>query len=45
VLDALARFRESQDAQGNRLIRNSPGETIAPRNRRLVIDRHDDQFG
>ena len=38
-------FRESQDAQGNRLIRNSPSETIAPRNRSLVIDRHADQLG
>jgi len=36
---------ESQDAQDNRLTRNSPSETIAPRNRSLAIDRHADQFG
>jgi hypothetical protein len=32
-------------AHGERLIRNSPSETVAPRNRRLVIDRHPNQFG
>jgi len=41
-VESLEPFRESQHAQVNRLIRNSPSETIAPRNRSLVIDRHAD---
>jgi hypothetical protein len=44
-LDALARFRESQHAHCTRLTRNSPSETIALRNRSLVIDRNADQLG
>jgi hypothetical protein len=47
-LEAQTRLIEndqSQDAQPNRLMRNSSSETIAPRNRSLVIDRHADQFG
>jgi hypothetical protein len=39
------RGREAQGAHGERLIRNSPSERNAPRNRSLVIDRHADQFG
>jgi len=39
------RIREIRGAHGERLIRNSPSETVAPRNRRLVIDRHPNQFG
>jgi hypothetical protein len=43
--ESLESFRESQHAQGDRLTRNSPGETVAPRNRSLVIDPHADRFG
>ena len=43
--ESLESFRESQHAQGNRLTRNSPSETVAPRNRSLVIDPHADRFG
>jgi len=39
------RIREVRGAHGERQIRNSPSETVAPRNRRLVIDRHPNQFG
>jgi len=39
------RIRKVRGAHGERLIRNSPSETVAPRNRRLVIDRHPNQFG
>jgi hypothetical protein len=44
---ANLRMRDLQrkDAQGNQQTRNSPSETIAPRNRSLVADRHADQFG
>jgi hypothetical protein len=39
-------FRELQDAQLNRLTRNSFfSETFASRNRGLAIHRHADQFG
>ena len=37
--------RKVRGGHGERLIRNSPGETVAPRNRWLVIDRHPNQFG
>jgi hypothetical protein len=43
--ESLESFRESQHAQGNPQTRNSPGETISPRNRSLVFDRHADRFG
>ena len=43
LLKSLEQFRESQDANFKRLTRNSSSETIAPRNRSLVIDRHADQ--
>ena len=39
------RIRKVRGGHGERLIRNSPSETVAPRNRRLVIDRHPNQFG
>ena len=39
------RIRDVRGGHGERLIRNSPGETVAPRNRWLVIDRHPNQFG
>jgi hypothetical protein len=39
------RIRKIRGAHGERLIRNSRSETVAARNRRLVIDRHPDQFG
>ena len=39
------RIRKVRGAHGERLIRSSPSETVAPRNRRLVIDRHPNQFG
>jgi hypothetical protein len=39
------RMREVRGAHCERLIRNSPGETVVPRNRRLVIYRHPNQFG
>ena len=35
-------FFHKQDAHEKRLTRNSPSETIAPRNRGLVMDRHAD---
>jgi hypothetical protein len=44
-VESFEPFRESQDAQGNRLTRYSPSETVAPRNRSLVIDCHANQFG
>ncbi len=37
----LESFRK-QDAHKKRLTRNSPSETVAPRNRGLVMDRHAD---
>jgi hypothetical protein len=39
------RIREVRGAHGERLIRNNPSETVAPRNRRLVTYRHPNQFG
>ena len=39
------RIRKVRGAHGERLIRNSPSETVALRNRRLFIDRHSNQFG
>jgi hypothetical protein len=39
------RIREVRGAHGERLIRNNPSETVAPRNRRLVIYRHPNQLG
>src|SRR5262249_16833037 len=38
-------YLTDRDNRGNRLRRNSPSETIAPRNRNLGIDRHADQLG
>jgi hypothetical protein len=42
LLKSLDQFRESQNAHFERLMRNSSSETIAPRNRSLVIDRRVD---
>jgi hypothetical protein len=45
AVECLEAFRELQHAQGDRLMRNSASETIAPRNRSLVIDRYADRLG
>jgi hypothetical protein len=42
IVDVVGMFRESQDAHGKRVIRNSPSETITPNSCNLGIDRHDD---
>jgi hypothetical protein len=36
---------QARGTHSERRIRNSPSETVAPRNRRLVIDRDPNQFG